>query len=209
MEPKGSLPCSQQFTGASWPKLINYTPSHPISLKSFLLLSSHLFLGLTNVIFFPLFWSKFCMQHSSISCILHVPPTHPSHLITLRMWQQVKIIILLLPPYRQKHFPQHPIIIQHQSLLKFHTHINNSQIIVLHTFLLVYSWGHYINNSLPLNLHLILNSDWAVVMRTPKVTFFAKLQVWQNEHGNTRQVLKNSLHSVSQGLNNYFKQMFL
>jgi len=46
-------------------------------------------------------------------------------------------------------------------------------------------------------------------MRTPEVTFFAKLQVWQNEHGNTRKVLKRSLHSMLQALNNYFKQLFL
>jgi len=46
-------------------------------------------------------------------------------------------------------------------------------------------------------------------MRTPEVIFFAKLQVWQNEHGNTRQVLKGSFHSMLKALNNYFKQLFL
>jgi len=46
-------------------------------------------------------------------------------------------------------------------------------------------------------------------MRTQEVTFFAKLQIWQNEHGNTRQVLQGSLHSLLQALNNYFKQLFL
>jgi hypothetical protein len=44
MEPEGSLPCSQQPC-VRW---IQYTHSHPISLRSILMLSSHLWLSITR-----------------------------------------------------------------------------------------------------------------------------------------------------------------
>jgi hypothetical protein len=72
----------------NWPKLINCTPSHPISLKSFLLVSSHLFLGLTNALFCSTFLIKilyatlFYLTH--ITCSTHSPilSDHPKNVTT-------------------------------------------------------------------------------------------------------------------------------
>jgi hypothetical protein len=60
-----------------------------------------------------------------------------------------------------------------------------------------------------MNVHVILNSDWAVMMIIPEVTVVDTLYIWQNEHGITWQVLEGSLHSMLQAMNNYFKQLFL
>jgi hypothetical protein len=42
MQPGGTLPCAQE------PRSIQSTPSHPIYLKTILMLSSHLFRGLPS-----------------------------------------------------------------------------------------------------------------------------------------------------------------
>jgi hypothetical protein len=49
MAHNGSLPCSQK--SPTWTKLIQSTPSHPISLRSILILPSHLRLGLPTCLF--------------------------------------------------------------------------------------------------------------------------------------------------------------
>jgi hypothetical protein len=51
MEPEGSLPCSQELAAGSyisWARCIQFTTSHPISLRSILILSLHLRLGLPS-----------------------------------------------------------------------------------------------------------------------------------------------------------------
>jgi hypothetical protein len=51
MEPEASLPCSQEpFTGP-YPEPDQSNPSHPISLKSILISSTHLRLGLPSGLF--------------------------------------------------------------------------------------------------------------------------------------------------------------
>jgi hypothetical protein len=52
MEPEGSLPCSQELTTGPYPEPDRSTPYHPIlSLRSILILSTHLRFGLTSSIF--------------------------------------------------------------------------------------------------------------------------------------------------------------
>jgi len=52
MESRGSLPCLQDpTTGHSWARWIHSMPSNPISLRSILILSSHLCLGLPRGLF--------------------------------------------------------------------------------------------------------------------------------------------------------------
>jgi hypothetical protein len=57
----------------SWARCIQSTPSHPISLRSILILPSHLRLGLTNGLFLQTYQAKYCMYFSSLPCMLHVP----------------------------------------------------------------------------------------------------------------------------------------
>jgi hypothetical protein len=51
MEPKGSLPYSQDPSTGPYPKPDQSNPSHPISLRSILMLSTHEGLGLPSGLF--------------------------------------------------------------------------------------------------------------------------------------------------------------
>ena len=53
------------------PATCPYTPTHPISLKSILILSSHLRLGLKAASFLQVSPPKLCMKLSSPPCALH------------------------------------------------------------------------------------------------------------------------------------------
>jgi len=55
----------------SWARCVQSTPSHPISQRSILILSSHLFLGLLSGLFLQVFWPKFCTHFSFLPCMLH------------------------------------------------------------------------------------------------------------------------------------------
>jgi len=52
----------------SWARWIQSTPRHPISLRSILILSSHLHLWLLAVLF-----PKYCVHFSLFQCLLHAP----------------------------------------------------------------------------------------------------------------------------------------
>jgi hypothetical protein len=81
----------------SWARSVQSTPSHPISLRSFLTLPSHLRLGFlsgpfptgvfTKILFAFLFSS--CMPHA---CTLHTPWLNHSNYI----WRRVQVMKLLI-----------------------------------------------------------------------------------------------------------------
>jgi hypothetical protein len=51
LEPEGSIPCSQEPPTGPYPKPYQSNPSHPISLRSIIILSNHLHLGLLSGLF--------------------------------------------------------------------------------------------------------------------------------------------------------------
>jgi hypothetical protein len=62
----------------SWARLMKSKPFHPISLRSILILSSHLGLGVLSGPFFQAFPPKSSMHYSSLPCVLYTLPISPS-----------------------------------------------------------------------------------------------------------------------------------
>jgi hypothetical protein len=64
----------------SWISWLQTIPKSPISLRSILIVSSHIRLGLVKWSSHPvkIFRLMFCMHSSSLPCLLHVPPFSPS-----------------------------------------------------------------------------------------------------------------------------------
>jgi hypothetical protein len=60
----------------SWIRRIQSTPSHPISLRSILISSSHLRLIIPSGLFLQVFQPKYCMHFSSSSCMHAIYYTH-------------------------------------------------------------------------------------------------------------------------------------
>jgi hypothetical protein len=86
MEPKGSLPCSQEPSTAPYSEPDQSNASHPISLRSILILSTHLRLGLPGGLF------PFGIHQYPISIpLLPIRSTCPAHLILLDL-----IILIIL-----------------------------------------------------------------------------------------------------------------
>jgi hypothetical protein len=74
MEPEGSLPHSQELSTCPYHEPDQSSPNHPISPRSFLILSTHLVLVFLAASFPPLTYTR----SSSSLCMLHPPPISSS-----------------------------------------------------------------------------------------------------------------------------------
>jgi hypothetical protein len=81
MEPEGSLPCSQETSTGLYPEpdQSNPYPSHPLSLRSILILFTHLRLGLPSVLL-PSGFPTNNLYAFLFSPILATYPAHLTHL---------------------------------------------------------------------------------------------------------------------------------
>ena len=146
MEHKCSLPFTTPCQLClSWARLICSMPSHRIYLKSVLILSSHLRLGLPCDLF-PLCLPP-CMHFSSLAYVLHGLPISFHHFDNLddTGWggQILKLLIMkfylavyYFLPHKPKCLPQHPILEHPQTCVsptmwqtKFYSHIKKRTIL--------------------------------------------------------------------------------
>jgi hypothetical protein len=142
-EPKGSLPCSQGPSTGPTPEPDQSSPYHPIlSLRSILILSAHLRLGLPSGLFHSglptkiLYAFLFSPIHATHTC---PAPSHPPSLDNSNYtWQTVQVMKLIIMqfsptsyqfiPLWLRYSPQHPVLKYPQSVsplmaeTKFHTH---------------------------------------------------------------------------------------
>jgi hypothetical protein len=95
----------------SWTRCIQSTPSHPISLISILILSSHVRLGLASGLFLPRFPTKIAyafVSHLSHACNMSRPShttwfDHPNN-----MWSNVQFMtVLIMWRFEDKNIDDH------------------------------------------------------------------------------------------------------
>jgi hypothetical protein len=116
MELQGSLSCSQEPSTGPYHQSDQSTPPHPISLKSILILSTHLRLGLTSGLFWISHECPICI-HLLHSCYMSCPSRlrfGHSNYAWIRV-QVMKLLIMQCSPtfchfisLRYKYSPQHP-----------------------------------------------------------------------------------------------------
>jgi hypothetical protein len=117
MEPQCSLPCSQEpcTFALSWAKCIQSTTLHPISVRSILILLSHLHSAL-----FPSgSQQKYIISHISHTCYMSRPPHSPRFDRPSNIWWRLSFMKLLIVqsspaarhflPLRSKYSPQHSV----------------------------------------------------------------------------------------------------
>jgi len=110
-------------------RCIQSTPSHPISLR-FILISSHLCLGLPNGLMPTIFSNQ--DLYSFLPCMLHVLPIS-SWLEHLKIYEVYKLwsssVCILLQSPATSSFSQTPSIYAPPLVwqMKFHTHTNNKK----------------------------------------------------------------------------------
>jgi hypothetical protein len=81
----------------SWARSIQCIPSHPISLRSVLILSTHLRLGLSSGLFASGFPTKMLYSFLFSPFVLHVLPIHPPWLDHSNYtWWRVQVMKLLI-----------------------------------------------------------------------------------------------------------------
>jgi hypothetical protein len=97
-EPEGSSPFSWQLANVPYPEPVESNPHpQPISLRSILISSSHLHLGLPSCLFPSGFPTKSCaLSFLSHACHMSCPPHSPWFDLPNDIWGWVQIMKLLL-----------------------------------------------------------------------------------------------------------------
>jgi hypothetical protein len=103
-KPEGSLPCSQEPSTGLYAEPDWSSPYHPFSLRSILILSTHLLLGLRSALSFWLshqypIWIPLLPHSSYMFCPTHPPWLHHSNYV----WWEVQVMKLIMQ------FPPSPV----------------------------------------------------------------------------------------------------
>jgi hypothetical protein len=118
-EPEGSLPCSQEPSTGPYPEPDRSSSYHSISLRSILIMSTHLRLGIPSGLFPSGFPTNIVYVFLLFPFVLHALPISSSLDHSNYTWWRVQIVKLILQYFptschfislRFKYSPQHPVL---------------------------------------------------------------------------------------------------
>jgi hypothetical protein len=114
----------------SWARWLQFLPSHPVSWRSVLILSSSIYLGLPECLLSSGFSTRPCMTFSPIHCTPRDSPSHSfQYYHPSKLWWGIQIMKLLIkqscpPSYylsslRSEYPPRHPALKHAQPVILF------------------------------------------------------------------------------------------